>query len=134
MGQLPPQQPQISLAAPLISWFEIPALDHERARLFYSRLFGIDLQNEAMGAFTVSFLPTTQGIQGAIISGEDCMPSQVGPLIYLNAGTDLDGMIARVEKAGGRIVLPKTLINEENGYFAIFIDSEGNRLALHAPN
>jgi predicted enzyme related to lactoylglutathione lyase len=134
MGQLPNQQPLPFLSTPLISWFEIPALNHERARSFYSVLFGVDLKTETIGAFTISFLPTRQGIEGAIISGEDCTPSQVGPLMYLNAGSDLDGMIARVEKAGGMVVLPKTLINEENGFFAIFIDSEGNRLALHAPN
>jgi len=37
-----------------------------------------------------------------------------------------------VEPAGGRIVMPKPHINEESGYFAIFIDSEGNKLALHS--
>ena len=134
MGQVPPQQMPAFLATPLISWFEIPALDHDRARGFYSEVFGLELKTETIGAFTMSYLPTSQGIQGAIISGVDCTPSQVGPLLYLNAGSDLEGMIARVEKAGGMMVLPKTLINEENGYFAIFIDSEGNRLALHAPN
>jgi predicted enzyme related to lactoylglutathione lyase len=133
MGQMPSQSSQPFLPNPLVSWFEIPALDHQRACRFYSSLFGVTLQTESTGAFTMSYLPTGSGIQGAIISGEDCTPSQVGPLIYLNAGKDLDGMLSRIEKAGGRLVLPKTLINEENGFFAIFIDTEGNRLALHAP-
>jgi uncharacterized protein len=34
--------------------------------------------------------------------------------------------------AGGRIVMNKTFISDDAGYFAIFIDTEGNKLALHS--
>jgi len=52
--------------------------------------------------------------------------------LYLNAGKDLSLVLNLVEQAGGRIVMPKTLINKESGYFAIFIDPEGNKLALYS--
>ena len=55
-----------------------------------------------------------------------------GPTIYFNAHPDLSVMLARVEKAGGRIIMPKTKISDDIGYMAMFIDSEGNRLALHS--
>jgi len=120
------------LPNPLVSWFEIPALNHERAKKFYSELFQLELSTEVMGDFIMSFFPGENEVLGAIISGDGCTPSQVGPLIYLNAGNDMEAMVQRIASAGGMVVLPKTLINEENGYFAIFIDSEGNRIALHA--
>jgi len=68
----------------------------------------------------------------AIVAGPGSTPSDSGPLIYLNAGKDLNQILNRIEPAGGRIIMPKTMINEESGYFAIFIDSEGNKLALHS--
>jgi hypothetical protein len=80
----------------------------------------------------MAFFPTDKGIGGAIVAGPGSTPSDTGTLIYLNAGKDLSHVLERVEPAGGRIVMPKTLINKESGYFAIFIDSEGNKLALHS--
>ena len=49
----------------------------------------------------------------------------------MNAGDDMDSILGRIDLAGGRIIMPKTLISDTSGYFALFIDSEGNRLALH---
>jgi predicted enzyme related to lactoylglutathione lyase len=62
------------------------------------------------------------------------VPSEVGPLIYLNGGTDLNNVLSKVNEAGGRVVMEKTFLSETAGYFALFIDSEGNRLALHSKN
>ena len=39
-----------------------------------------------------------------------------------------------VESAGGKVVMPKTQISPEIGYMAFFIDSEGNKIGLHAQN
>ena len=38
----------------------------------------------------------------------------------------------RVEAAGGKIVQPKTQISPDIGFMALFIDCEGNRIALHS--
>jgi predicted enzyme related to lactoylglutathione lyase len=45
---------------------------------------------------------------------------------------DLSIELGKVEKSGGKILLPKTQISEEVGYMALFSDSEGNRIALHS--
>jgi predicted enzyme related to lactoylglutathione lyase len=50
--------------------------------------------------------------------------------IYLNGGDDLSVMLGRVEPAGGKVIFPKTLISEDNGFFAIFADTEGNAVGL----
>ena len=55
-----------------------------------------------------------------------------GPLIYLNANPDVQHVLNKVEKAGGKILVPKTQISPEYGFMAVFIDTEGNRIALHS--
>ncbi|WNH08723.1 VOC family protein [Thalassobellus suaedae] len=80
------------------------------------------------------FFPVKSGIGGAVIASPGSIPSDTGPLIYLNGGKDLNNVLNKVEEVGGRIVMPKTLISEDAGYFAIFIDSQGNKLTLHSKN
>ena len=72
-----------------------------------------------------------EGIGGGIVQGPGFEPSDKGSLIYLNGGDDLSGPLSRVEAAGGKIVLPKTSIGP-NGFMAHFIDTEGNKVALHS--
>lgn len=117
-----------------ISWFEIPALDFHKAVAFYNHIFGIEMIQNITEINAMAFFPTTTGIGGAVIAGPGSIPSKTGPLIYLNGGSDLNYVLKKVEEAGGRVVMPKTLISEEAGYFAIFIDSQGNKLALHSKN
>lgn len=117
-----------------VSWFEIPALDFQQAVSFYNHIFGIQMEQSISETNAMAFFPAQDGIGGAIIAGPGSVPSDSGPLIYLNGGNDLNDVLKKVESAGGRIIMPKTLINRESGYFAIFIDSQGNKLALHSKN
>lgn len=115
-----------------VNWFEIPALNIQRAVSFYNHIYGLEMEVTEANSYAMAFFPADKGIGGAIVMGEGSIPSEVGPLVYLNGGKDLSNVLNKVEAAGGRIVLPKTLIDEDSGYFALFIDSEGNRLALHS--
>ena len=115
-----------------ITWFEIPATNFERAVKFYNEIFEIDMETNTMGGYSMAFFPVSTGIGGAIITGEGSIPSDTGPLLYLNAREDLEHIQNRIQDAGGRVLMAKQLINEESGYFALFIDSEGNKLALHS--
>jgi uncharacterized protein len=119
-----------------ISWFEIPATDLIRAQTFYETIFDIkmiplDLQNIQMRMFPVE---DPMAVGGAVVtSGGFHKPSATdGPLIYLNANPDVQVMLDKVEKAGGKILVPKTQISEEFGYMAVILDSENNRVALHS--
>ena len=115
-----------------ISWFEIPALNFNQSTNFYNQIFDIEMETNLDKNYAMSFFPVNKGIGGSIVAGPGSTPGESGPLIYLNAGKDLNLVLGKVEKAGGRIVMPKTLINDEDGYFAIFIDPEGNKLALYS--
>jgi predicted enzyme related to lactoylglutathione lyase len=114
-----------------VSWFEIPVYDIHRASAFYNAIYGFQMETSQNGEHTMAFFPAGSGIGGALVAGPGCTPSDAGVLIYLNTGADLDGVLGRVEMAGGRIVMPRSFISEQAGSFALFIDSEGNRLALH---
>ncbi len=117
-----------------INWFEIPAANFERARSFYCTVFAADLPVENMMGIQMAFLPADrQSVGGAICAGEGYKPSADGAKIYLNGGEDLSEPLSRVEKAGGKVVVPKTKISDEIGYFAVFIDTEGNQVAFHSP-
>ena len=112
-----------------ISWVEIPASDFERAVTFYSRVFNLNLnivegKDEKMALFP--------GGEGAISYAADFYPSRDGVLVSLNAGKDLDAVLQRVRENGGETVKTKTKIEAEGmGYFALFTDSEGNKLGLY---
>lgn len=117
-----------------INWFEIPAKDFERAVRFYRTVLENELPiGDINGSRMAFFSAEPLEVSGVIIEGEGAEPSAKGILLYLNGGEDLAKPLSKVESAGGTIVLPKTKISDDIGCYAIFIDSEGNRLALHSP-
>jgi predicted enzyme related to lactoylglutathione lyase len=116
-----------------INWFEIPVTDFARAKAFYEAVLGRPIQTMEMGPMTMGFLGAEQGaVGGAIVQGEGGTPSQQGTMVYLNGGDDLAPMLARVERAGGSVVIPKTEIGNDFGFFAHFLDTEGNKVGLHS--
>ena len=116
-----------------LNWFEIPVADFDRARKFYSSIYDFEMPSVMMGESQLGFFPVEpKHIGGAIICAEGCIPSQTGALVYLNGGTDLDTILNKVESAGGHVMLPKTEISPDHGFFATFIDTEGNKVALHS--
>lgn len=115
-----------------VSWFEIPAINIQRSVNFYNEIYGIEMEITEINNYTMALFPANRGIGGAIVSGEGSLPSDTGTLVYLNAGADLEPVLSKIEGAGGRVILGKTLISKTVGYFALFIDTEGNKLALHS--
>ena len=132
MGGTAPKNKSKKKQKDFISWFEIPAINFQQSVDFYSKIFDIKMETNTDENYAMAFFPVDNGIGGSIVAGPGSTPGDAGPLIYLNAGKDLNLVLNQVEKAGGRIVMPKTLISEESGYFAIFIDPEGNKLALYS--
>ncbi len=120
-----------------ISWFEIPTTDINRAQKFYETIFGIvmmpmDLPSIKMRMFPLDDMMTQVG--GALVdSGGFHKPSATdGPLIYLNGNPDVQNILDKVVEAGGSIMVPKTEISPDYGFMAVFMDTEGNRVALHS--
>ncbi len=118
-----------------VSIFEIPALDISRAIEFYQAVLDIKIEKIDIPEMPMGLFPTEgQTTFGVIVQGEGYTPSANGVTLYLDGGDDLQLVLDKVEKEGGKILVPKTLHADESGYFALFIDTEGNRLGLHSPH
>lgn len=113
----------------IFKWVEIPTTDFYRAVDFYNQVLNIKLEANDWGNEKMACLPNDEG---AIFYSPGFEPSTKGVLVSFHAGNNIDAMITRIEQAGGKIVRPKTKIEAEGrGYFALFIDSEGNQLSVY---
>ena len=118
-----------------ISIFEIPATDISRAVNFYQAILGVNIEKMEMPGMEMGIFPyEEQMVTGVIMKGEEYKPSANGVTIYLNGGDNLQIILDKVENSGGEIIVPKSIHADESGYYALFLDSEGNKLGLHSPN
>jgi predicted enzyme related to lactoylglutathione lyase len=118
-----------------LNWFEISVADIKRAKKFYETIFGIEMQQQEMMGMQMAFFPyedMNQKVSGGLVQGPMHKPSADGAKIYLNGNPDLNNALAKVEKAGGKVVMPKTKISDDIGHMAFFVDTEGNTVALHS--
>ena len=118
-----------------ISIFEIPATEISRAVDFYQAILDIHIEKMEFPEMQMGIFPyEEQMVTGVIMKAEGYTPSASGVTIYLNGGDDLQVILDKVEKNGGEIIVPKSLHADESGFFAVFLDSEGNKMGLHSPN
>lgn len=117
--------------AHIVDWFEIPSTDFDRAVGFYSTIFDQTIPTEDFVGIPHGFLSDADGLRyGAIIHDAATPPGNAGTLIYFHAD-NLDHVLGRVEAAGGTIAMPKQDLGEI-GKIAVVLDTEGNRIGLHA--
>ncbi len=118
-----------------LNWFEISVADIHRAKRFYESVFGITMEQQSMMGMEMAFFPSEPGngkASGGLVQGPMHKPSGDGVKLYLNANPDLSVALGKVEKAGGKVAMPKTKINDDIGFMAFFSDTEGNTIALHS--
>ena len=122
----------------MISWFELPVIDMDRAQKFYETVFNVKISIQEFGGILMGWFPpaediTAPGVSGSLVKNENYKPSAShGALVYFNSQSgDLGIELSRVEKAGGKVLQDKTLISNDIGYMAVFLDTEGNRVALY---
>ena len=118
----------------VIVWFDLPSLDFDRAIKFYSEILGAEVKVDTFMGQKLGFFPMEkemEGVGGDIVPpSEDYKPSNQGTRVYFNCENNLDEVIGRVEKAGGKIVKPKFPIGDM-GWIAMVEDTEGNVVGLH---
>lgn len=118
----------------MVGWFEIPVNDMDRAKAFYEAVFKVDIQIVDFGGMLMGWFPYEEGKEGAagtLIKQDTYIPSQEGTLVYFIC-EDVQNELNRIEAAGGKLYQSKTQISPEHGFMAAFIDTEGNRVALHS--
>ena len=108
---------------------EIPATDLKEATQFYADVFEweIDHSMEDYPMFKAEGGPA-----GGFVKLSDPAHSVGVPLLFLGTD-DIEATLATIEAHGGKTLMPKTEIGEnaQHGWWAVFSDPVGNRLALY---
>lgn len=114
-------------------WVDIPVVDLDRAMRFYGAVLGAPVTRSGGPGFSFGLLPEAQtAVSGCLyVPNEGNAPSRTGPLVYLNASGRLDAAVSAVLAHGGQVLQPIHAIGP-HGFRAVVLDSEGNRIALHA--
>jgi hypothetical protein len=120
-----------------VGWFEIPVADMARAVKFYESVFSVRLSRIPLGPLEMALFPDSEsgiGSAGSLVRNEQhYKPSADGVLIYFTAiSGNVSIELERAEKAGGKILIPRKQISDEFGFMGVFLDSEGNRIAVHS--
>lgn len=110
-------------------WIELPALDIERARTFYSTVFGHEVTEVVVdGSRTITIIPGEPSVSLNVTDG--FTPTGTGPIPYFHLDDPMDAVLDRVTGAGGR-VLQDAAARADLGLFALVADSEGNVVYVH---
>jgi hypothetical protein len=110
-----------------ICHFEIPADDVERAKRFYQGLFDWKIEPVEGGynLITVGEPGPNGGMMKRMAPGQ-------GITVYINVES-VDDYSKKVQSLGGTVIVPKMAVSTM-GYFAVFMDTEGNALAIWEVN
>ncbi len=116
------------------TWFEIPVTDLAKAQRFYEAMLERPMRGtEDLGGEVIAvFAHEKPGVGGSLVQRASTPHVRGGTVVYLDCAPSMDAALARVQPAGGRVVVPKTLIAPGIGYFAHIEDLDGNLVGLHA--
>ncbi|KUJ20176.1 Glyoxalase/Bleomycin resistance protein/Dihydroxybiphenyl dioxygenase [Mollisia scopiformis] len=131
--------PRTSTMINLISWTDIPVTDISRAKEFYSTIFGwtfptfgpppTEPVTQALfkkGSMNGSFiLVEPEKMISSVTSEESCVAVRVTITVE-----SVDEKIVEIEKAGGKLYLPKKELPGGRGFTLFFTDTEGNVMGL----
>lgn len=120
-----------------ICWFELPTTDLDRAVAFYQRVLGATFRRESCSGHPMAIFAYDDNIPGgALVAMPQLEPRDNGTLIYLSVD-NLDAALERTLAAGGQVAMPRLALaknaqGRDIGCIALIVDSEGNRVGLHA--
>lgn len=119
-----------------ICWFDLAVANLERAKTFYSKVLAKELESCNEGGFTMAIFPHTHDegssdVAGCLYEKADFVPNNSDLMIYFDVNKRIHKAVAEVTVNGGKIVSAVEAIGPW-GFRAIILDSEGNKVALHA--
>ena len=114
---------------PSLMHFEIPADNVDRARSFYSKLFGWEIKELPGMDYWIITTDGEKSIGGGMMKRQNAGQTIVN---YIDVSS-VDQYAAEIEKLGGKIIFPKTAV-PEMGYFAVCLDTENNAFGLWEGN
>ncbi|KAH7324505.1 Glyoxalase/Bleomycin resistance protein/Dihydroxybiphenyl dioxygenase [Stachybotrys elegans] len=134
---------KITQALGKICWFEIPVSNVSRAKQFYTDVMGWEMLAEApppdkSPIKSMHFFRKGEGFNGAFLEVEsdhhlrvydEAKPRAI-PVLATFCVRDCDATLNLISELGGKTILPKTEIGNNMGYYAQFMDSEGNWMGI----
>ncbi|MCK9566261.1 MAG: VOC family protein [Methanothrix sp.] len=103
--------------------FEIPADDMQRAKAFYSNLFGWKIEDyQGMDYAMIDVFGAPGGGMMKRMHPEQQITDYIGV-------SSVDEYAEKVEKLGGKIIVPKKAV-PGMGYFVICMDTENNAFGI----
>ena len=119
--------------ANVVKWFEIPSVDFERAVKFYNKFLNTELEETDVWGYPAAlFQNEGEGVTGALVCSDKFKVTQEGTILYFEGNDQINEMLTRVEAAGGTIDTPKTSLGDELGFYALIIDTEGNKIGIYS--
>ena len=129
-------------------WLEIGVVDMDRAQQFYQNVFDLKIEIRFLFDRKIGiFLKDDQPVNVCILEKEklDANSCAIKPTFFVDV---LFETITRIEKNGGKMTFPATLLRQKNsqgetliganlidnkvGYMAEFMDTEGNAVLLYS--
>jgi len=107
---------------------EIPATDPAATGAFYAEVFGWQIQADTARDYHL-FEPQ-RGPGGAFVQAGEASGAKIGEVLIYIFTDDIDATLAKAETLGAKTLTPKT--EAPHGWFAVFADPAGNRIALYA--
>ncbi|HEX9740925.1 MAG TPA: VOC family protein [Ignavibacteriaceae bacterium] len=116
------------MANPLISHIEIPSTNIDKAKDFYSKLFGWDFKPFGNGYLLFN---NHKGIMVGIRKAERIVKGD-NTVFHINVES-IDEMLKKSVELEGSIKRGKTVI-PAMGWYALFFDPDGNTIGLYQRN
>lgn len=138
----------------IVQWIQIPTKNLTRAVSFYEAVFGAKFFFEELNDIPHAiFKADNQGkklLNGALIKVDKDTSFGLGAILFFDATGDFETILDLIKEKGGKVIKSKTLITRKDtvtsyaipntyidnkpGYYAHFLDSEGNRMGLYGTN
>ena len=115
------------MAQPAVAWFEVTGKNGPALQKFYGSLFDWQLQDAGDGSGYGLVQAAPRGIGGGIGPAQD---GGSGAVTFYVEVDDPAAYLSRVEKLGGKTIVPPTEIPNFGLTFAFFADPEGHVVGL----
>ncbi len=112
-----------------VSWFSIQGPNGHALQQFYKQVFGWGMKPQTGGGDMMMVAPEKGGIPGGVGTSTNHQPSVA---VYVNVG-DIDAVFGKIQRGGGRMVMPKTELPGNMGSIGGFTDPAGNWIGLWMP-
>ncbi|WP_433991452.1 VOC family protein [Kordia algicida OT-1] len=107
----------------MVSWFEIPVIDMNRAQKFYETVFKVSIRVEDFGGLLYGWFPpkpATESCTGALVKQESYVPSKTDGVLVYFASEDVANELAIILKAGGNCCTRKNSNFSRNRLYGSF--------------